>query len=155
MAVMQTPTVEPSAARRRRRRPEDARREILDAAERLLRESPSHEVTVASIMADTTLSRKSFYVYFRDRHDLITQLVRPLRAEADAAMSQWRPDPDLRSGARDALVGVARVYQRHGPLLRALAEASRRDHEAAQVWRGRSEEHTSELQSRQYLVCRL
>src|SRR3712207_6854843 len=23
------------------------------------------------------------------------------------------------------------------------------------VWRGRSEEHTSELQSRQYLVCRL
>src|SRR3712207_7553613 len=39
------------------------------------------------------------------------------------------------------------------------ARAARRDREAGRVRRGdvhpRSEEHTSELQSRQYLVCRL
>ena len=117
---------------RRRRRPEEAEREILDAAERLLRERPSHEVTVSEIMAATTLSRKSFYVYFRDRHDLIARLVQPLRAQADEAMAAWQPSGD---GGRTALLEVARLYMRHGPLLRALAEASRQDPEAARVWR--------------------
>ena len=69
---------------RRRRRPEEAEREILEAAEALLRERPSHEVTVMAVMARTTLSRKSFYVYFRDRHELIARLVAPLRAALDA-----------------------------------------------------------------------
>src|SRR3712207_7738780 len=36
------------------------------------------------------------------------------------------------------------------PLRRAAQRPSRHT-----AWRGRSEEHTSELQSRQYLVCRL
>src|SRR3712207_7034649 len=35
------------------------------------------------------------------------------------------------------------------PLLNAMCVRSRR------LWQSRSEEHTSELQSRQYLVCRL
>jgi AcrR family transcriptional regulator len=56
-----------SSARRRRRAPEDARQEILGAARRLIAERPLHEVTVLAIMARTTLSRKSFYVYFRDK----------------------------------------------------------------------------------------
>src|SRR3712207_6944299 len=37
----------------------------------------------------------------------------------------------------------------------AGAEAARRPSRAARAGRARSEEHTSELQSRQYLVCRL
>ena len=49
-----------------------------------------HEVTVLAIMSKTTLSRKSFYVYFRDRSELILALVRPLRAQADAALGQSR-----------------------------------------------------------------
>jgi TetR/AcrR family transcriptional regulator, ethionamide resistance regulator len=56
---------------RRRRRPEDAEREILEAAARLFRERPLHAVTVDDIMRRTTLSRKSFYVYFRDRYELV------------------------------------------------------------------------------------
>src|SRR3712207_9308579 len=38
---------------------------------------------------------------------------------------------------------------------RAVAVARRRDRDERDVELGRSEEHTSELQSRQYLVCRL
>src|SRR5207244_10350837 len=76
VAVTQTPT-------RRRRRPEEAEREILDAARQLLTERPWSEVTVGAVMGRTTLSRKSFYVYFRDRHELITKLVAPLRARGD------------------------------------------------------------------------
>src|SRR3712207_8309935 len=42
----------------------------------------------------------------------------------------------------------------HGPAERVLPLLDDHDAEAAEVV-GRSEEHTSELQSRQYLVCRL
>jgi TetR/AcrR family transcriptional regulator, ethionamide resistance regulator len=119
VAVTQTPT-------RRRRSPEEAEGEILDAARELLSVRPWSEVTVGEVMERTTLSRKSFYVYFRDRHDLITRLVAPLRARGDEAMN-----PGLR---REALFDVARMYQEHGVLLRALQEASHHDAEAARAW---------------------
>src|SRR5687768_8409180 len=80
--------------RRRRRRPEEAEREILEAARALLRDRPSHEVTVMAVMERTTLSRKSFYVYFRDRHELIARLVAPLREQIDARRAAARAAHD-------------------------------------------------------------
>ena len=122
--------------RRRRRRPEEAEREILDAAEALLRERPSHEVTVMAVMERTTLSRKSFYVYFRDRHELIARLVAPLREEIDAYSTEARAaHENLRDWARAVFLEVARVYMRHGQLLRALRESSGQDDDAERVWR--------------------
>src|SRR3712207_7472993 len=55
--------------------------------------------------------------------------------------------------ARAALRGAVDRVALHAPavLVQVLAELRRRHVEH----RGRSEEHTSELQSRQYLVCRL
>ena len=55
-------------ARRRRRTPEEAEGEILDAAEAFLREHPFRDLTIDEVMDGTGLSRPSFYVYFRDRH---------------------------------------------------------------------------------------
>jgi AcrR family transcriptional regulator len=121
---------------RRRRRPEEAEREILDAARALLAERPSHEVTVGAIMAETTLSRKSFYVYFRDRYEMLRRLVEPLGAERDAIVEElWREGADMATGGRAALLALAGLYARHGPLLRALAEASSQDREAKRAWR--------------------
>jgi AcrR family transcriptional regulator len=122
--------------KRRRRRPEEARREILDAAEALLAERPAAEVTVQAIMARTTLSRKSFYVYFRDRADLFTNLLMPLRADADAALARWRSAIESVEAGREALGSAAILYQQHGPLLRALAQAATHDTEVARVWKG-------------------
>ena len=122
--------------RRRRRRPEEAEREILDAAESLLRERPSHEVTVMAVMERTTLSRKSFYGYFRDRHELIARLVAPLREEIDARAAEVRAQHDSpRAQLRAVFLVVARVYMQHGALLRALRESSGHDEDAARVWR--------------------
>ena len=119
---------------RRRRRPEEAEQEILDAAAQLLREHRASEVTVAAIMERTTLSRKSFYVYFRDRHELITRLVRPLRAELDVLTERALAEARDPTG-REAFLTLARVYMEHGQVLRALAEASTEDPEAARAWR--------------------
>jgi AcrR family transcriptional regulator len=120
---------------RRRRSPEEARQEIIEAASAQLAQLPSHDVTVSSIMAGTTLSRKSFYVYFRDRAALLTELLAPLRAETDEAVRRWRGSPDPVGAGRVALRHAADLYRRHSAVLRALAAASEHDAEAAQVWR--------------------
>jgi AcrR family transcriptional regulator len=120
-----------SHPRRRRRTPAQARREILDAAAELLAEQPAHAVNVAAIMDRTTLSRKSFYVYFRDRADLIAALVRPLRGDADAALDRWRQADDPVAAGRAALLSAAHTYRQHGAILRAVFWSSGDDPEVA------------------------
>ena len=127
----------PTTERKRRRpAPRGAEREILEAAGRLLTERPANEVTVGAIMEATTLSRKSFYVYFDNRYDLLRKLVEPLAAERDAIIAPLlAPGVDMATGAREALVRLAQLYATHGRLLRALAGASSEDHEAKRAWR--------------------
>ena len=132
------PRATPASPPRRRRSREEAEREILDAAAALLRERPLHEVSVSAIMERTTLSRKSFYVYFRDRYELLTRLFRPLRRELDEANALFlaRPTGDLATDTRASLAAVARFFAgKDGALVRALHEASAYDDEAARVWR--------------------
>jgi TetR/AcrR family transcriptional regulator, ethionamide resistance regulator len=120
---------------RRRRSPAEAEREILDAAERIVRERPPDELTVSSVMAGTTLTRNAFYAYFRDRYDLIARLVERLRVEADARMEAFADaGGDPVTAGRDALMSAARLWAEHGELLRALAEAADRDAGAARAW---------------------
>src|SRR5215213_1205636 len=120
---------------RRRRLPEEAEREILDAVEQLLRDLPPNEVTVSRVMSATTLSRNSFYVYFRDRYDLMARLVDRLRGEADSTMDAFvRASGDEAAAGREALAGAARLYAEHGELLLALADAAREDRTAARAW---------------------
>ena len=117
-----------SPARRRRRTPEVAEREIIAAAETLLRERPFRELTVDEVMRRTDLSRPSFYVYFRDRHHLVLRVVEHLGAELFAMSDRWLRGsgngPDL---ARAALDGIVGVYAEHGPVMRALADAAADD----------------------------
>src|SRR3712207_6947023 len=77
-----------------------------------------------------------------------TTLVRSVPHEM-AEMLERAVLPDLRSRARVTEVIRSRVIRTWGEAESAIAERLG-DH-----MRERSEEHTSELQSRQYLVCRL
>jgi TetR/AcrR family transcriptional regulator, ethionamide resistance regulator len=130
------PTLPKAEPTRRRRSREEAEREILEAAEALFGERPSHEVTVMAVMERTTLSRKSFYVYFRDRHELIARLVAPLRAEIDTRSAAIRAEStDVRDWGPPAFRMIASVYMEHGELLRALRESSGQDEDAERVWR--------------------
>ena len=115
-------------ARRRRRTPEVAEREIIAAAEALLRERPFRELTVDEVMRRTDLSRPSFYVYFRDRHHLVLRVVEHLGAELFAMSDRWlKGTGDGPQLAREALEGVVEVYATHGPVMRALADAAADD----------------------------
>jgi TetR/AcrR family transcriptional regulator, ethionamide resistance regulator len=114
--------------RRRRRRPEDAANEILEAAENVLRTSPFHAMTVDELMSRTGLSRPSFYEYFRDRYDLAMKLVERMLALMFPMSDRWfsgtgAPEADLRSGFE----GLVAVYRQHGSLMRALSDAATQD----------------------------
>ena len=130
-----TPVQEPQ--KRRRRSPELAEREILEAAEAFLRERPFRDLTVDEVMARTTMSRPSFYVYFRDRHHLAVRLVEGIGAELFGMADRWLAgDGDPRADVRAALEGVTAVYARHGLVLSAIAEAAGHDPEVETTYRG-------------------
>jgi AcrR family transcriptional regulator len=122
-------------ARRRRRTPEVAEREIIAAAESLLRERPFRELTVDEVMRRTDLSRPSFYVYFTDRHQLVLKVVEHLGSELFTMSDRWlRGTGEGPEIARDALDGIVAVYVEHGPVMRALADAAADDRGVEQAY---------------------
>jgi TetR/AcrR family transcriptional regulator, ethionamide resistance regulator len=127
-----------SATSRRRPKhdPKESQREILEAAEQLLRERPFREVTVEAVMSRTGLKRPAFYVHFRDRHDLVLRVVDEIGRELFEMSDRWFQGDDPVNDARAALEGLVGVYARHGPVLRALAEAAGADAQVEQAYRG-------------------
>jgi len=108
-----------------------AEREIIAAAEELLRERPFRDLTVDEVMRRTELSRPSFYVYFRDRHQLVLRVVERLGAEMWEMSEGWFETTGAGGPAsfREALEGVVAVWDRHGPVMHALADAATVDHD--------------------------
>ena len=102
-----------------------AEREIVAAAEALLRERPFRELTVDEVMRRTDLSRPSFYVYFRDRHELVLRVVEHIGGELFAMSERWYSGTgDGRTLVGEAVDGIVGVFAEHGPVLRALADAA-------------------------------
>lgn len=125
---------------RRRRTPEESEREILAAAEEFLRERPLRELTIDEVMDRTGLSRPSFYVYFRDRHDLVQRLAQSISAELFEMAERWlKGTDDPLDDARAALDGVVAVYVQHGVVMRALADAAPQDAEMERLYRSLTE----------------
>jgi TetR/AcrR family transcriptional regulator, ethionamide resistance regulator len=125
------------ARRRPRHDPADSEREILQAAEELIRERPFREVTVQRIMLRTGLKRPAFYVHFRDLGDVLWRVAERIGDEIEQASQKWLAGP---SGAEEDLLealesGIA-VYLEHGALLRALADAAPTDERAEAAYFG-------------------
>jgi AcrR family transcriptional regulator len=133
-----------SSATKLRRRPKhdpkDSEREILEAAEQLLRERRLRDVTVEEIMSRTGLKRPAFWAHFRDRHDLLLRVVQHIGNELAAMSDRWFQGDDPLNDARAALEGLVGVYTLHGPVLRALADAAGTDETVEQAYRALVEE---------------
>jgi AcrR family transcriptional regulator len=127
---------------RQRRRPEQAEREILDAAESLLSAGGYGALSVADLMARTGLGRSSFYVYFKDVPDLLRRLLERIEGELFAVAQAWLAgDGDPVDDARRSCEGIVEVYLRHGPVLRALSNAVGQDEAVENAYRGQAVEH--------------
>jgi AcrR family transcriptional regulator len=105
-----------------RRTREESRAQIVAAAERLVRKRSYAELSVEEVMAEAGLGRTIFYRHFDDLADLLS---RACQEAIDELFAAQRALGDRGSGAlRDALRNAVEVYATHGPLLRAVAEAS-------------------------------
>src|SRR5215212_11040527 len=123
-------------SRRRRRSPAEAEREILDAAERFLRERPLRELTIDEVMGETGLSRPAFYVYFKDRHALVLRLVQEIGAELWEMADRWlKGQGDVREDMRAAVDGIVAVYAQHGFVMKAISDGSSDDPGVEKVYR--------------------
>jgi TetR/AcrR family transcriptional regulator, ethionamide resistance regulator len=123
-------------ARRPRHDPKQTEREILEAAELLLRERPFREVTIPEVMRTAGLTRPAFYAHFRDRSDLILRVVAHIGALLFEMANRWLEGDQPLSDIPAALDGAADVFMVHGPVLRALSEAAPSDAAVEEAYRG-------------------
>src|SRR6516165_12458126 len=127
-----------SKPRRIRRLPDDARREILDAAEALLAEHPFRELSVDDLMARTSMTGSSFYHYFRSLDEAAIALMRRVQGEMMEATAPWLRvdyDGDPAVGLEQGIRASAEVFARHGVVLSAIHEASFRYEAVQREWR--------------------
>jgi AcrR family transcriptional regulator len=127
---MNTPTARKTRTRMAR---EKSRAQIVAAATELVRERSYAELSVGEVMEAAGIGRTLFYRHFDDLGDLLMRASREAIEElfeAEVALEATR-EPDARAAVRAAIEPAAAAYSRHGPLLRALAEAAAGDSEIA------------------------
>ncbi|MCK9249787.1 MAG: TetR/AcrR family transcriptional regulator [Solirubrobacteraceae bacterium] len=116
----------PAAGTKRSR----TRRGVLDAVDRLLAEGNSYtELSVARIIAESGISRSTFYTYFSDKGALLRSAVDDLGPEVNAAGQAWQ-DVDAtidRDGLRAILGNVIRTYQPHARMMAEVYAAGSHD----------------------------
>jgi AcrR family transcriptional regulator len=123
----------PSTQTRTRQSREESRQRIVDAAAELVRERSFAALTVDEVMARAGIGRTLFYRHFDDLGDLL------MRAGREAIEELFAAEEVLASGRdgfgaktiHEAITAAVGVYRRHGPILRAVAEAATVDERVA------------------------
>src|SRR5687767_13596840 len=114
----------------------DAEAEFVAATESLLAQGGSYaDLSVEQISAAAGRSRTAFYVYFRDKRELLMRATETVVTELYDEADQWWSGADGRRGLREALTAVLGTYRDHGDLLRAVVEAATYDEQVADFWR--------------------
>jgi AcrR family transcriptional regulator len=136
-------------ARSRRHHPDEARQIIIQRAYEFLWEHPFRDLTVAKLMAETTLSRPAFYQYFVDLHDLAESLLEEIQAVMHETANPWiSGEGEPIAALRISLDGVVRTCVEHGPVLRAVADAAPLDERLEQAWSAFMKSWDSAVQAR-------
>jgi AcrR family transcriptional regulator len=114
----------------------------MDAAEQMLLDRPLRDLAVDDLMAVTTLRRPSFYVYFKDRGELMLALLDRLQDKILGAGRPWfeLPVDSTREEAVEALAAslheVTEVFAEHGALILGVSEAAVMDEKVEAMYRG-------------------
>ncbi len=109
---------------------------ILNAALDFIWSHPFRDLTVASLMASTGLSRSAFYQYFGDLHEVMETLLEMLKEDVFAATGAWfegTGDPIVL--LNESLSGLVTVCHRLGPILRATIDAAATDKRLEKAWK--------------------
>jgi AcrR family transcriptional regulator len=119
----------PSARRRPPRKGDLTEKRLLHEAEALMADRPLSSIGIDEIAQAAGLSRSSFYFYFASREALLRALGERAQAEVFASANAWlnRTDEAPADAIVRALTENLAMWRRHGPVLRALHDASHTD----------------------------
>src|SRR4051795_13682510 len=110
---------------------------VLHATEQLLAEGATYaDINIERIATRAGISRTAFYFYFADKRELLMRLSEDVTDELFTQADIWYSGSgDPEAEIREALANIARLYEQHGPLLRAIVEVSTYDEEVGASWR--------------------
>jgi len=114
-------------AARRRRRGDETRTLILDAAEQLLRTGSYRDLSVGRVMAQAGYRRTVFYRHFSGLPQLVVAVLARQAATASASAFAFRDvaaEPIDLARARDILRPAVTHWTANGPLIAALRDAA-------------------------------
>ena len=141
---------------RTRLEPPPPRTRILDAADELFRRHGIRGVGVESIAAEAGTNKMTLYRHFASKDELITEWVRGLVAQKEAAwkeiVAQHPDDPkaQLVHWSRRTAEALAQMEERGSTIQNALAELPEADHPARRV----IDEHRRREHRRVLELCR-
>jgi len=109
---------------------------ILQATERLLRERPLSQLSVADIIEAAGVSRTSFYAYFTSKTAVIAEALREVMDEVIVAVRPFHAQSggDTEAAIRLSLRQWVEVCKTHGALLRTVSEEWPHDAEIRALW---------------------
>lgn len=118
------------------RRSRRTRAAILDAAWSLIEERGPEHTTIEDIADEAGIQRRSVYLHFASRADLLTALLAHMDAALDVASStrSVRDAPDAVTALDEWAGHLARYHPRILPVARAVDRARRTDPDAAALW---------------------
>lgn len=103
----------------------DVERRVFAATERLLGEVRARDLTVAQILTEAQISRRTFYAYFQSKDQVIIALVERTMREMPAIAEPFLArgaDQSRRDALRGSLQRAIEVWSEHRLVLRAVAE---------------------------------
>lgn len=132
MAVVPRTIAHPQNARSRR-----SREALLDATRELLSEGGFDALTMAAVADRAGVSRRSVYLHFSTRAELVTALFGRLSETEDIATSLRRvwDSPNAVSALAEWGHHLARIHSRILPVMQAAERARHVDPEAMDLWR--------------------
>jgi AcrR family transcriptional regulator len=128
-------TAEADAAAERR---EQLSRKLLPVIERMLDEESFTEISVERLVKEADVSKSAFYIYFRDKGDLLRELIADVMTDMFGVAAVWweLPAGATKQQLRDAIDTITAAYLPHRKLMAATVEASSYDREVAAVFGG-------------------
>lgn len=115
----------------------EAEHGFLAATEALLDEGGSYaELSVEQIASRAGRPRTAFYLYFRDKRELLMRLTEDVAGTLYAEANRWWSGTRGREDVRPALAEILHTWAGHAALLGAVVEAATYDSEIGEFWRG-------------------
>lgn len=108
---------------------------ILNAALEFIWSHPFRDMTIKSLMVSTDVGRSTFYLYFKDLHEVMEALLATLQDEIFDVAKPWITDAgDPIALLHELMAGLVRVAYQRGPIYRAFADAATSDERFEKAW---------------------